>query len=112
MALFILFALLIGVVGSVVMGVPGVLMLMIGLQQHTGSRRCIRIALCGMGAIATLLITASWSISQLQTITPPGGGAPTPDDAAALLKACLGFGLAPGLSLFSAGVVSAVLSLH
>ncbi|MBE9180618.1 hypothetical protein IQ268_18815 [Oculatella sp. LEGE 06141] len=106
MALFILFALLGGVVGSVIVGIPGVLMLMTGLQQHAGSRRFIRIALCSVAAIATLLITVWWSVSQFQTITPPGGGAPTPDDAAALLKACLGCGLAPGLSLFSAGLVS------
>ncbi|MBD3886354.1 hypothetical protein IFO70_32210 [Phormidium tenue FACHB-886] len=106
MALFILFALLIGVVGSVVVGGLAVFMLMIGLQQYAGSQRLIRIALCGTGAIVTLFITVLWSISQFRSITPPGGGAPTPDDAAALLKACLGFGLAPGLSLFSAGLVS------
>jgi hypothetical protein len=68
MALFILLALLIGVVSSVVVGLPGVLMLMIGLQQRPGSRHLVRITLCGAGAIATLLITALWSVSQLQTI--------------------------------------------
>ncbi|MBD1997599.1 hypothetical protein H6G00_13345 [Leptolyngbya sp. FACHB-541] len=106
MALFILFALLIGLIGSIVIGTPGILLLITKLQQHTGSQRCVLAAYCGMGATLTLLLTTSWSLSQFRTITPPGAGAPTPDDALALLKAWIGFGLAPGLSLSSAGLTS------
>jgi hypothetical protein len=104
MALFILFALLIGLVGSIVIGTPSGLLLITRLQHHSGSRRLACAVLCGTSAITTFLLTARWSHLQFQTITPPGGGAPTPDDALALLKAWIGFGLAPGLSLFSAGL--------
>jgi hypothetical protein len=106
MALFILFAFLIGLVGSVVVGTPGLLMLRSGLQSYTRSQRLTLITLCGIGAIASLFITASWSLLQLQTITPPDSGAPTPEDAAALLKAGIAFGLTPGLSCLAAGLVS------
>ncbi|MBD2054668.1 hypothetical protein H6F88_01255 [Oculatella sp. FACHB-28] len=106
MALFILFALLIGLIGSILIGTPGILLLITKLQQHTGSQRCVLATYCGMSATLTLLLTTSWSLSQFRTITPPDGGAPTPDDALALLKAWIGFGLAPGLSLFSAGLTS------
>jgi hypothetical protein len=106
MALFILFALLLGLFGSMVIGTLSVSLLITRLQEHSGSRRLVRAALCGMSAIATLLLTVLWSQSQFQTITPPDGGAPTPDDALALLKAWIGFGLAPGLGLLSAGLTS------
>ena len=108
MTSFIVFAsiiLSIGIAGSVVIGIPSVLLLKANLRQYNDSRRFALTACCGMSAIVTLLLTALWSLSLMLELAHPSTGVPG-DEIITWLKVLIAFGLAPGLSLFSAGLTS------
>ncbi|MBD3886858.1 hypothetical protein IFO70_35070 [Phormidium tenue FACHB-886] len=108
MAAFIVFASIIvsiGLAGSIVIGRPSWLLLRNELKQHSDSQRFAVAAYCSLSAVATLLLTALWSVSVMLNLAHPSAGVP-PDELMVWLKILLGFGLAPGLSMFSAGLTS------
>lgn len=108
MTAFIVFALIIlsvGLAGSVVIGIPSVLLLKAELKQYSDSRRFALAACCSVSAIVTLLLTALWSLSQMLNLAHPSTGVPG-DEIISWLKVLIGFGLAPGLGFFSAGLTS------
>jgi hypothetical protein len=102
---FALFILAIGLAGSVVIGIPSVLLLRTELKQYSDSRRFALTACCGLSGVATLLLTALWSLSLTLDLAHLSTG-PSADELIAWIKAFIGFGLSPGLSLFSAGLTS------
>lgn len=104
MALFILFALFVGLVSSILVGAPALRILKTEWQQCARSRRDIFSALCRTSAIATTLSIAWWSLPQFQVWSPIA--TPSPEEAIIMLRAGVVLGLAPGLSLLSAGLIS------